>query len=132
MLSIDIIGLIFTVALIGVRYPVHALAAALCHDLGRILMILFLHGRIEAVIAAGAFGTAAASDIPGGVQTLLVVFSGPLANYILSAGAGGVELEKPGRLLQSAAALKHPFAVVNLRLALLSVVVNLWKYLVQG
>lgn len=129
MLAVDIIGLIFTICLTGPRYPHYVLCAAVIHDLGRVLMALFLHGQIESVVAAGAFGTTVAGNIKAGMPALLLVFSGSLANYIVSATTGGVEEERSAKLLNPAASVRHPFAVVNLRLALLSFLVNSWLLL---
>lgn len=129
MLAVDFVGLLFTVCLVGARYPHCALGAAAVHDAGRILMALFWHGRIENVVAAGAFGSLAASGLPAGGAALFVALGGPLANYFVSAGLGGAEWEKTARLLHPAAAVKHPFAVVNLRLALLSTIVTIWQFI---
>ncbi|MBP2649793.1 MAG: hypothetical protein H6Q74_618 [Firmicutes bacterium] len=128
MLSIDVIGLVFTMVLVGARYPHYVLVAALIHDLGRIMMVLFLHGNVETVVAAGAFGTAVASNIKSNWQALLITFSGPLANYIVSATVGGTEYEKTARLLNPLVSVSHPFAVVNLRLAVVSILVSSWLF----
>lgn len=127
MLTIDYIGLLITIGLIGLRYPHHVLGAAAIHDLGRILMALFLQGRIETIIAAGAFGAAAVSGVKAGVPPVVVAFGGPLANYLVSANLGGAAGEKNAHLLHPGAALKRPFAVINLRLALLSSLVTIWQ-----
>ncbi len=125
MIAIDIIGLFITVFLIGLRYPHYVLLAASIQELGKILMAIFLHGHIDTIIAAGAFGnTVVSNSNSNGIIDALIVFSGSLTNYIVSSTAGGVEFEKTGNLIASTACLKSPFAVINLRLAILSFLVN--------
>jgi hypothetical protein len=128
MLSVDFIGLLFTIGLVGPRYPLHVLAAAVIHDLGRILVILFFHGRIEAVVAAGAFGTAVTSGLKG-YPAVAAAFGGPFISYLVSSGAGGVAWERTASLVSPAARLRQPFAVVNFRLAVLSALAGLWQLL---
>lgn len=126
MLSVDLIGLMFTIGLVGPRYPLHVLAAAAIHDLGRILVILFFHGRIEAIVAAGAFGTAVTSGLKG-YPAIVAAFGGPLVSYLVSTGAGGVAWEKTANLVSPAAQVRYPFAVVNFRLAVLSTIASIWQ-----
>lgn len=128
MVAIDFIGLLITILLIGLRYPHYVLMAALVHELGKILMIMFVHGHIDTIIAAGAFGNTVVSNYNNnGILDALIVFSGPLANYIVSSTAGGVEFEKTVNLISPAASLKSPFAVINLRLAIISFLFNAWR-----
>jgi hypothetical protein len=127
MLTVDFIGLLITVCLIGLRYPQYVLGAALVHDLGTIIVALFFQGRIDAIVAAGVFGTAAVSGVKAGAPAVLVAFGGPLANYIVSVGLGGAAWEKTSCLFHPGAALKQPFAVVNLRLAAISALVTIWQ-----
>ncbi len=127
MLAVDLVGLILTVCLTGLRYPHCVLGAAIIHDLGSILTALFFQGRVDAVIAAGAFGTTAVSGVKAGAPAVAVALGGPLANYLVGASLGGAAWEKTSCLLNPGAALKHPFAVVNLRLAILSAAAALWQ-----
>ena len=128
MLAVDVIGLVFTIFLVGTRYPHYVLIAATIHEFGRIMMTLFLHGNIGTVIAAGAFGTVVASNLKSSWHGMLIAFSGPLANYIVSATVGGIESVATRRLINPWVSVGHPFAVVNLRLALLSIVVSSWLF----
>lgn len=128
MLTIDFIGLLFTIFLAGVRYPVHVLGAAAIHELGRVAMALFLHGHIDSVLAAGAFGATVASNLKSGGPAMLIAFSGPLTSLIISAGTGGVTREKPAGIINPMAAAHYPFAVVNLRLACLSALYTIWNF----
>lgn len=125
MLTVDYIGLLITVCIVGLRYPHCVLGAAVIHDLGRVLMAIILQGRIETIIAAGAFGSAAVGSIKAGWPAVLMAFSGPLANYLVSANLGGAVWENTSRLLNPGAVLNRPFAVINLRLAILSAVVTI-------
>lgn len=127
MLTLDMLGLAVTVCLIGLRYPLQVLGASLINSLGPILMTLFLHGHIVTLVAAGAFGSTVASGVRSGAPALLVVFSGPLSNYIVSAAAGGIEYEKTRHILNPLSPAKNPFAVVNLRLAIVTFFINLWQ-----
>lgn len=128
MLAVDMIGLTMTICLIGLRYPHLVLGAAIIHDMGRVLMALFLHGNIETIVAAGAFGTADVSNLNSVLKNALIVLSGPLVNYMVSATVGGVERERTGNLLNPCAVLTSSFAVINLRMAILSFLVNIWHF----
>lgn len=128
MLAIDFIGLIITICAVGLRYPHWALCAALIHDLGRVIMTLFLHGQIDSLVVAGAFGTASVSNLSGFLGSVLVVFSGPMANYIVGSTAGSIEFERTANLLNPFKHVKNGFAVVNLRLAVLSLFINIWQF----
>ncbi|MBP2642136.1 MAG: hypothetical protein H6Q67_23 [Firmicutes bacterium] len=128
MLTVDFIGLLFTLCLTGIRYPHYVLIAVVIHDVGRIMMALFFHGNIELILSAGAFGSAVADNMKSSWQPLLVTFSGPLANYIVSATVGGIEYEKTSHLFNPLMSAKHPFAVVNFRLAVLSAIVSSWTF----
>jgi hypothetical protein len=129
MLTVDFAGLLLTIGIIGLRYPHYVLGAALIHDLGRLLMALLFQGRIETIIAAGAFGTAAVSGVKAAGGAFLIALGGPLANYLVGANLGGAAWEKTSCLLHPGAALKRPFAVINLRLALLSALVTIWQHI---
>ena len=59
----------------------------------------------------------------------LMALSGPLANYIFGAAAGGIYQEQPGYLIRTGARLNNPFAIINLRLAILSGLAGLWQFL---
>lgn len=125
MLTIDIIGLSLSVLLIGIRYPHYVIAAALLHDAGMILMTLFFNGQLDTVVTAGAFSSITVSSLDG-VRTAAIAFSGPLVNYALSALIGGIEFEKSANILNTFAKLRHPMAIINLRLAISSFLVTLW------
>lgn len=127
MIAIDFIGLVMTICLAGLRYPHYVLAAAAIHDVGRILMVFFLKGHIELIIAAGVFGTANVSGLSSSLKAALVILGGPLACYLVSAIVGGVEREKTARLLNPTAILHSPFAIITMRVAILSFLVNIWQ-----
>jgi len=129
MLMVDVVGIIVTICLVGLRYPHYVLCALIINELGRVLTTLFLHGRIESIVASGAFGSTTAEGIKSGGLTILMIFSGAIANYIVSAVAGGAAYEKTVRILDPLAAVKHPFAIVNLRLAILTFLINIWQCL---
>lgn len=129
MVVVDIVGLLFTVVLVGVRYPHYVLAAAMIHEVGRIAMTVFLHQHIELLVAAGAFGKTTVNNQETMLAAACIAVSGPLANYIVSAVVGGIEYERGGTLLNPLARLKHPFGVVNLRLAVVSFVLSMIQLL---
>lgn len=126
MLTIDIIGLSLSIFLIGLRYPHYVIAAALFHDIGMILMVLFFNGQVETVVTAGAFSSIAVTKLDA-IRSVVIAFSGPLVNYTFSALIGGTEFEKTANIFNPFARLRHPFAIINLRLAFLSFVVTLWQ-----
>ena len=123
MLAVDFVGLFITACIVGLRYPQYVLVAALLHGMGQLMMALFLHGKIDLIVAAGAFSIAKVSNI-GTYSSVIFMFSGVLANYIMACSFGGVEKEPSARLFNPFARLRCPFAVINLRLALVSLFVN--------
>lgn len=127
MLGIDLIGLLATILLIGMRYPHYVLLAACIHECGCILVAIFLHGQIEYILAAGAFSTMAISNHHSGIIGILILFSGSIANYLISFIGGGIGFEPTANLVNPLAYLKLPFAVINLRLCILSCLIQLWK-----
>lgn len=124
MLAVDFVGLFITACIVGLRYPHYVLAAAILHGMGQLMMALFLHGKIDLIVAAGAFSIAKVSNI-GIYSNAIVMFSGVLANYIMACSFGGVEKEPSSRLFNPFAKLRCPFAVINLRLALVSLFINI-------
>jgi len=127
MLGIDLIGLLATIFLVGLRYPHYVLFAACIHEFGRIFVAVFLHTHIDYIIAAGAFGTMAVSNYNLGAIGMVLIFSGSLANYIACSIVGGIAFEPTKNLLNPLVNLKSPFAVINFRLCILSCLVLLWK-----
>ncbi|CUH94061.1 putative membrane protein [Propionispora sp. 2/2-37] len=129
MIVVDFIGLVFTLCLVGLRYPHYALVAMFIHETGRILMAVFLHQKIDLVVAAGAFGKTVVGETAGSVVMACIALGGPLANYIISVVAGGIEYEKTTNLLNPAARLKCPVSVINLRLAVISFFLSLIQFI---
>ncbi|MBP2625599.1 MAG: hypothetical protein H6Q68_310 [Firmicutes bacterium] len=127
MLGIDLIGLLATIFLVGLRYPHYVLLAAFIHEFGRIFVALFLHSHIDYIIAAGAFGTMAVSNYKSGPIGIVLIFSGPLANYIICSIVGGIAFEPTKNLLNPLVNLKSPFAVINFRLCIISCLILIWK-----
>lgn len=128
MLSIDFIGLFFTYLLVGVRYPHYVIISAVIHEFGRVMMALFLHGKIDVILAAGAFGSTTINNYNDDMTSILIILSGPLANYIIGASAG-IQKNRISDIINPSAVVTSPFAVINFRLALVSILVSLWQYL---
>lgn len=126
MLTIDMLGLFLTVLMVSIRYPHYVIIAAFVHDIGMIIMTLFINGQVEAIITAGAFSALTTSGISG-AKAAVIAMTGPLVNYTISALIGGSEFEKTANLINPFVELKHPFAVVNVRLALISLIFTLWQ-----
>ncbi|MDF2634463.1 MAG: hypothetical protein K0R78_1337 [Pelosinus sp.] len=127
MLIIDLIGVATTVLLIGIRYPHYVLLAVCLHALGEILITVFLHGQIDTIVAAGAFGTITATNYNASLLGVVLVLSGSLTNYIVSSLAGGIAFEPTSRLINPISSLKFPFAVINFRLCILAGLISIWK-----
>jgi hypothetical protein len=127
MVVIDLIGLAATISLIGIRYPHYVLLAACLHELGEILITIFLHGQIDTIVAAGAFGTIVVNNYHATILGIVIVFSGSLVNYIASSLAGGIAFEPTSHLLNPISSLKAPFAVINFRLCILASFISIWK-----
>jgi len=127
MVVIDLIGIAATIALIGIRYPHYVLLAACLHEIGEILVTVFLHGQIDTVVAAGAFSTIVVSNYKATLLGILIVFSGSLTNYIASSLAGGIAFEPTTHLFNPLSSLKAPFAVINFRLCILACFISIWK-----
>jgi hypothetical protein len=128
MLAFDIIGLIFTVLLVGPRYGLYVLSAVVIGEIGQILMTLYMNAQIDAVVTGGIFGGATFHGIQGGVPVLLIYFSGAIFNYFVGTAFGGIELEKFNNIVNPFANVKKPFAVVNIRLAIWSGLYSGWQY----
>lgn len=122
MLGIDFIGLLATICLIGVRYPHYVILATCIHEIGCIIVAVFLHVKIDYIVAAGAFGTLTVSDMG-----ILILYSGSIVNYMTSSIWGGIAFEPTANLINPVAYLKAPFAVVNFRLCILSCIVQVLK-----
>jgi hypothetical protein len=129
MVTVDLIGLAATICLIGIRYPHYVIMAACIHELGSILITLFVHGQINTIVAAGAFSTMTVSNNIG-ITGILLIFSGSLSNYIVSVLAGGIAFEPTSHLLSSWATLRFPLAVINFRLCILSFFISIWKIII--
>lgn len=127
MVVIDLIGLVATISLIGIRYPHYVLLAACLHELGEVLITIFLHGQIDTIVAAGAFGTIVVNNLHATILGIVIVFSGSLVNYIASSMAGGIAFEPTSHLLNPMSSLKAPFAVINFRLCILASFISIWK-----
>lgn len=127
MVVIDLIGLVATISLIGIRYPHYVLLAACLHELGEVLITIFLHGQIDTIVAAGAFGTIVVNNLHATILGIVIVFSGSLVNYIASSLAGGIAFEPTSHLLNPMSSLKAPFAVINFRLCILASFISIWK-----
>lgn len=124
MLVVDVIGLIISISLVSIRYPHYALFAALANALGQIVMAVFLAANIEKIVTAGAFSSSAITNLSG-FKTILFMVSGSLTNFIISKAAGGIEFVSTAKILNPAAILKHPLAVINLRFAVVSLVLSM-------
>lgn len=129
MLVVDFIGLLMTICLTGLRYPHIVLAAGLIHDFGRILMVLFMSGNMESLVAAGVFGTATVTGFTNPINHALVVMAGPLACYLGCAVSGGIDREPTASLIHPCRALKAPVAVIMLRIAIVSFLINIWQFM---
>ena len=127
MISIDVIGLIISIVLVSIRYPHHALAAAVANALGQVTIAAFFAGDIEKIVTAGAFSSVAITNLSQ-FKSVIFVISGPLTNFIISRIAGGIEFVSTAHLLNPAVVLKHPFAVINLRFAVISLILSIFQF----
>ncbi|MBC8016856.1 MAG: hypothetical protein H7X79_14115 [Sporomusaceae bacterium] len=127
MLAIDLVGLLATILLVGLRYPHYVLAAIGIHEFGRIFTVIFLHAHVDSITTAGVFGTMAVSHYNSEILGIVILFSGSLANYITSSIVGGIAFESTANLLNPLVNLRSPFAVVNFRLCIISFLIQVWK-----
>ncbi len=130
MVKVDFIGLLLTVFFVGLRYPHYVIIAASIHEIGRLLMAVFLASHVESIVAAGAFGRMIVNDNQTGIINALLIYSGSLANYIISSMIGGIAFEPTTKLINPLAQLKSPFAVINFRLCILSFFIQMWKNMI--
>jgi len=130
MVAIDIIGLILTVLLMGPRYAHYILAAVVIGEVGRILMTLYVNAQLDALVAGGIMNGITFHGATG-ISLLLIYFGGVIFNYFIGMACGGIEREKLTHVLNPFAVVKQPFAVVNIRLAILSGIYNGWQYLAR-
>ena len=125
MITVDLIGILLTLCIVGARYPVHLVFAILIHEAGRVALALFFQGHIDTILVSGVFSATDVSQLSAEFTIGLVAFGGPMANYVLSLTIGGVEWEKTKDLLNPFSLLRHPFAVINLRFAAVSFVISI-------
>ncbi len=127
MLLIDMVGMLVTLFLTGLRYPQYVLLATLIHDLANIMAVFLLKRQIQSIVSAGAFGIAVTSS-DSGSPAFWILILGPLANYLAASAAGGISFERTANLLNPFAKLRRPFAVINLRLAVFSLLYGLYNW----
>jgi len=127
MLGIDLVGLLATIFLVGLRYPHYVLLAACIHEFGRIFVAVFLHTHIDYIVAAGAFGTMTVSNYNSSPIGIIIISSAPLANYMICSLVGGIAFEPTKNLLNPLVSLKSPFAVINFRFCIVSCLILIWK-----
>ncbi|MDF2572197.1 MAG: hypothetical protein K0R55_3801 [Sporomusa sp.] len=127
MVAVDVVGLIISIVLVGIRYPHYALVAALANAVGQVLMVVFLLGNIEKIVTAGAFSSADITNLSQ-FKALLFAASGPFTNFIISKIAGGIEFVSTAHLVNPAAMLKYPLAVINLRFAVISSLLSICQF----
>lgn len=128
MIVIDYIGLIVTVVLIGVRYPLQALGALIIHEVGRIGAICFVQKPINLLLIGGAFGEMSFREPLSWGYVLIAAAAGPLLNYLVGSLAGGIVWERLSALINSAAQLRQPTGVIQIRLAAISLLFSLQHY----
>lgn len=118
MLAVDMIGIIATVFLIGLRYPLQACAAVFVHEFGKFFLLLSVCGQVSALTAGGIFAVTPANM--HGWEEAVYAWGGSLANYSVACLAGGIAYEKTGDLLKPWTKLRCPTGTIQLRLALFS------------
>lgn len=129
MLTLDVIGLIISVFLIGLRYAHYACIALVIGELGSIMMSLFVNVQVNTVVAAGIFSRMNVQGVNAGLPLFAIYFGGPLVNYFVGMAFSGPEKGHLARILNPFAKVRHPFAVTNIRLAALSILYSGWQYL---
>lgn len=129
MLALDIIGLIMTILLVGLRYTHYVLGAVLIGEAGRIFASLYVNAQLDTLVAGGIFSRVDIQGVNAKLSLLFIYFGGSLVNYFVGMAFGGLEKEKFAYLLNPFASVRHPFAVMNIRLAILSAAYNGWQYL---
>lgn len=127
MVTIDLVGLAATILVVGLRYPHYVLLATFIHDLSQIFALILAHGQFNYMVTAGAFGTMAFNYNELGIIGFLLLFSGSLANYMMSSMTGGIVFEPTKCLVNPLASLRAPFSVINFRLCLVTSLVQVWK-----
>lgn len=130
MFSVDLVGILLTIPLVGLRYPHYVLFAAFIHDISRMLLTVLFNGNIDTVVAAGTFGSISIAN-PKGMITLLILFIGPAANFALSILYGGMAYERTKDIINPFVKPKNPLSVINFRFALISTLVTIWQLIMS-
>jgi hypothetical protein len=120
-----------TFILVGLRYTPYVLLAAAIGEVGRISASLYVNAQLDGVVAGGIFSRIAFQGVNAKLPVFFIYFGGPLVNYFVGMACGGLEKEKITGLVNPFASLRHPFAVMNIRLALLSAAYNAWQFLAR-
>lgn len=130
MFSVDLLGILLTIPLVGLHYPHYVLLAAFAHDISRMLLTIFFNGNIDMVVAAGTFGSISVSS-PRGITNLLIAFIGPATNYVLSILCGGMSYESTKNIINPLVKAKNPLSVINFRFAIISAIVTIWQFILS-
>lgn len=128
MITVDLIGILITSCMVGIRYPGYLLLAILAHETGRVILAVFFQGQIDSIMVAGVFSATSVSHLSSGMKTLFISLGGPIANYVVCSTVGGVEWEKTSHLINPFSVLRHPIAVINLRFAVVSFFISIIRY----
>ena len=128
MIFLDVLGFITSICLAGIRYPQLVILAGCINTAGILLTGAVFHEQINYVIAAGAFSVGVFSKENTGFLNHLLSFSGVFANYIIMSIGHGIEKESTLHLLNPVAQLHAPLSVINMRVAIISFVFNLWNF----
>lgn len=132
MLILDVVGMIVSTFMVGLRYAHYVWAAAIIGAVGSVLASLFVNAQVDMVVAAGVFSRITVHGVNAGLPQFAQYFGGPLVNYFVGMACGGLEKEKFWGKLNPFARVSQPFAVINIRLAVLSVIYNAWQYLLRN
>lgn len=128
MVFIDVIGLLISLGLVGIRYPHWGILASFINILGLLLSGVVFHEQINYVVAAGAFSIGVFNQEHSLLLAYFLQFSGIWANFLVMHLAGGVRIEKTMVFMDPTCELKAPIAVINMRMAVLAILFNFWNF----
>lgn len=121
--KVDLVGLLVSICLLGIRYPHYVILAALINFFGFCLGAFLLPDGLETIIVSGIFSTA---EKETAFTTKTVLFAVALfANYAAARLSGLPALKNAASFCSPFAVLDNPFSVINLRFAAAFLLYNL-------
>ncbi|MDL2281107.1 hypothetical protein LJC10_04540 [Selenomonadales bacterium OttesenSCG-928-I06] len=125
-INIDLVILIITICLLGIRYPHYVLIAAFINLFGYLLAAIIFSTKVNLIVFGGIFNSFSFSNLSF-IETAGLFLSGPFLNFLIAS----VLNDKPEKTQQSLAfvipyaTLRNPLKTINMRFAFVTFLYNI-------